>query len=189
MRNAKFLFCLIAIYLCGISGLDSAVAMQSLADAARREAARRDRLERLGIEGKVIEGNGEGTPPEGNVSTLTPSEANPEEKIRTSPVSSNRSTLRRYRTKLQKLDKDIRKGDARLEKLQDRLESLRRKSFGIGNFKGISRNRESRDRVWEQIEDLQVDLKLLKKERREVYDAGRKDGFMPGELDGKGIIP
>ncbi len=166
-----------------------AVAMQSLADAASREAERRSRLEQLGIEGKVIEGNGEGSPPEGNVSVFSPSDLNPEERTRKSAGSNNRSSLRKYRAKLQKLDQDILKGEARLEKLQDRLESLRRDNLRIGDFKGFSRNRESRDRVREQVEDLKVALKLQRKERRDVYDAGRKAGFLPGELDGKGIIP
>jgi len=29
----------------------------------------------------------------------------------------------------------------------------------------------------------------LRRERLETYDAGRKAGFLPGELDGKGLIP
>jgi predicted RNase H-like nuclease (RuvC/YqgF family) len=189
MGNAKILTCLITICILGIPWVTPAFAMQSLADAARREAERRERIERLGIEEKVIEGNGTCSSLKGNVSVFTPSNANPEAGIQASHDPENRSSLSQYRTKLQKLDKGIREGEVRLEKLRDQLDSLRRKSLEIGNFKGFSRNEESRDRVEVQIEELQADLKLLRKERRELYDSGRKDGFLPGELEGKGIIP
>ncbi|MBN2321749.1 MAG: hypothetical protein JXR49_21910 [Acidobacteria bacterium] len=181
--------CLITICFGGIYELDPAVAMQSLADAARREAERRDRIEQLGIEEKVIEENGKGSVPDGNVSVFMPSEIKSAEPAAKAFPIKDRGALRKYRAKLQKLDKDIDKGEKRLEALQDRLDSLRRKSLRIGDFKGFSRNEESRDSIEGQIEELQVDLKLLRKERREVFDAGRKEDFLPGELDGKGIVP
>ena len=183
------LLCLITIFILGISGTLPAFAMQSLADAARREAERRERIERLGIEEKVIEGNEKCSPLEGNVSVFKPSDTGQKKTIPEPFSSRDRSSLRQYRAKLLKLDNDIRKGEAQLEKLRGRLDSLRRKSLGIDNFKGFSRNEESRDRTEVQIEELQTDLKLLRKERRELYDSGRKDGFLPGELEGKGIVP
>lgn len=163
--------------------------MQSLADAARREAARREKLERLGFEEKVIEGNGKCSIPAGNVSVFEPTDIKPGNTARTPFSPKDRSSLRVYKSKLQKLDGNIRKREARLEKLQDRLESLRRENLRIGNFAGFSRNEKSRNSLEDQIEELRVDLKLLRKERAEVYDSGRKDGFLPGELEGKGIIP
>jgi len=189
MRDTWVCLCLISVGIWEILGVTPVFPMQSLADAARREAERRDRIERLGIEEKVIEGNEKSSSREGNVSLFTPSEVDQEERIRSSSDSGNHSSLRQYRAKLQKLDKDIHKGEARLQKLHDRMESLRRKGLRIANFKGLSRNEESQDRLQTQIEELQADLKLLRKERREVFDSGRKDGFLPGELEGKGIIP
>jgi chromosome segregation ATPase len=189
MGNVKLLLCLITICVLEIPAATSVFAMQSLADAARREAERRDRIERLGIEEKVIEENGICSDPGGNVSVFMPSEIESEEPAAAAFPAKDRSTLRRYRAKLQKLDKDIGKGETRLESLQDRLDSLKRKSLRIEDFKGFSRNDESRDRILEQIEALKIDLKQLRKERREVFDAGRKEDFLPGELDGKGIIP
>jgi uncharacterized protein (UPF0335 family) len=41
----------------------------------------------------------------------------------------------------------------------------------------------------EEIEDLELKLKRLQQERSEVYAEGKKAGFLPGELSGKGIIP
>jgi predicted RNase H-like nuclease (RuvC/YqgF family) len=178
-----------AICLAEISATDSFFAMQSLADAARREASRREDLERRGIEAKVIEGNCIDTVSEGNLTLFEPSEVHSEERNRSSLNPKDRNSLRSYRTKLQKLDNDIRKGEARLENLRSRLDSLRRKSLGIGTFTGFSRNEDTQDRTQGQIEELRVDLKMLKKERRELYDQGRKEGYLPGELEGKGIIP
>ena len=43
---------------------------------------------------------------------------------------------------------------------------------------------------WEwRIKDWEVKLKRLRQDRFETYDAGLKAGFLPGELDGKGIWP
>jgi len=36
--------------------------------------------------------------------------------------------------------------------------------------------------------ELEAKLKRLKQERLEAYETGRKAGYLPGELDGKGII-
>jgi len=177
------------IFIWGFLVVMPVFATESLADAARRESERRDRIEQLGIEEKVIEGNGKCSLPEGNVSVLKPSEIKPGKVERTSFPAKDRSALRQYRTKLQKLDKNIRKEESRLEKLRERLDSLKEKSLRIGDLKGFSRNNESRDRIMEQIESLQVDLKLLRREKREVFDSGRIEGFLPGELEGKGIIP
>jgi len=41
----------------------------------------------------------------------------------------------------------------------------------------------------DQILELQSKLKRLRQERLDIYEAGKKAGFLPGELDGKGIIP
>lgn len=189
MRDTWVCLCLISVCICEILVVAPVFAMQTLAEAARKEAERRENLQRLGIEEKVIEGNEKCTSREGNVSLFTPFEVDQKDRIRSSSDSVHRSSLRQYRAKLQKLDKDIRKGEARLQKFRDRMESLRRKGLRIGNIKGLSRNEESQDRLQAQIEELQVDMKLLRKERREVYDSGRKDGFLPGELEAKGIIP
>ncbi|PYV12309.1 MAG: hypothetical protein DMG07_17315, partial [Acidobacteria bacterium] len=48
---------------------------------------------------------------------------------------------------------------------------------------------EKRPRLDVQIKDWEVKLKRLRQDRFETYDAGLKAGFLPGELDGKGIWP
>ena len=45
------------------------------------------------------------------------------------------------------------------------------------------------NRAEDQIEEVEAGLKLKRKERASVYDSGKKDGYLPGELEGKGIIP
>ena len=44
-------------------------------------------------------------------------------------------------------------------------------------------------RLQAEIDALQIKLKQLRDERFEVYEAGKRAGFLPGELEGKGIIP
>ena len=48
---------------------------------------------------------------------------------------------------------------------------------------------EKRPRLDVQIKDWEVKLKRLRQDSFETYDAGLKAGFLPGELDGKGIWP
>lgn len=189
MKTVWFRFCLIMAGFLLIHPSGLSIAEQSLVDAARREAERRNRIEELGIEETVIEGNGEGYAGKGNVSVFS-SSGPKTDKGSVAPSSPKpKGSLDRYKKTLQKLDQDIRKGQERIENLKERLEDLRRKSFGIGDLTTRRRNDELQDRTREQIEELEVDLKLKRKERNDVYDSGRKAGFLPGELDGKGIIP
>ena len=44
-------------------------------------------------------------------------------------------------------------------------------------------------RLREQIEELEIKLKYMREERRENYEMGRKAGYLPGDLEGKGIVP
>ena len=184
LRSCLITACLVLVPLSGFS-----IAAQSLADAARREAERREGLEQLGIEETVIEGNGESYSGEGNVSVFTTS-GTPSPKKSAAPSSAkNQSSLSRYRKTIQKLDQNILKEEARIKRLQERLEDLRREGYKIGDLTKRRRNEESQNRTREQIEELEVNLKLMRKERSDEYDSGKKAGFLPGELDGKGIVP
>jgi hypothetical protein len=40
-----------------------------------------------------------------------------------------------------------------------------------------------------EIDELESKLKRIRRERQEIYEEGRKAGFLPGELDGRGLIP
>ena len=189
MKNRESLFCLATILFCLFAGPEIFPGEQSLADAARSEAARREKIRQLGIEETVIEGNGGCYSGEGNVTLSDPPRtAEPERKSTDSP-SKDRGSLSRIRSQLQKLDRSIRQEETRLEKLQDRIGELRSDSFRISSLSKIPANEESKRKTLEQIEDLEDKLRVLKRERAEIYDNGRRQGFLPGELQGRGIIP
>jgi chromosome segregation ATPase len=162
---------------------------ESLAEAARREAERRSEVERLGIHETVVEGNDEGKAMEGNLSIFTPSATKSSK--RPASVSSPKSSgsLSRYRAQLKKLDREIRKKEGQVEKLRDQAQDLRRKNLMLRDLSKIARNDQSRAQTQEQIRALEDELKILRRERMEVFDSGKRDGFLPGELDGKGIVP
>ncbi|MEJ2109406.1 MAG: hypothetical protein P8Z37_05730 [Acidobacteriota bacterium] len=162
--------------------------MQSLADAARTEAERRKSLGQSEIEETIIEGNGACYSGKGNVSSFK-SAATEQKKLITVVPSKDRSALRRYRTRLQKIVGNIAKIETRLQNLKDRLRELKRKNLLIKDLSGLALNEESQDKTSEQIEEVIGHIKLQKRERSDVYDEGRREGFLPGELEGEGIIP
>ncbi len=158
--------------------------LQSLADIAREEAERRRQLEQQGIMGKVVEAN-----PSPNANLTTSTVPLPAQKQQRSPSPKDRSSARSYRTALQKLDRTIRQEEARLESLRTRWQAGRWALPKVGRVSGSSQNANAQERLQRQIEDLQAKLKQLRQDRFEIYEAGKKAGFLPGELDGKGIMP
>jgi len=162
---------------------------QSLADAARAEAERRERVRQLGIEETVIEGNGGCYSGEGNVTLLDPPRTGRTETASAGTSSKDRGSLNRIRSQLQKLDRSIRKEEARLKKLQDRIGVLRRDNLRISDISRIPANEESKRKTLEEIAELEDKLRTLKRERADIYDEGRREGYLPGELQGRGIIP
>ena len=141
------------------------------------------------MEETVIEGNGACHAGTGNVSVSNAPVTKTEKPPATVSSSNDRSSLRRYRSQLQKLDKNIHKEEDRLKKLQDRLLELKRENLRIRDISKIISNEETQESTEKKIRELQNNLKLLKKERSEVYDSGKRDGFLPGELEGRGIVP
>jgi hypothetical protein len=185
MNNSRFWPALLLASLL-LFPTDTRGECQSLFEAAQREAQRRKGLEQQSIEGKTIAGNG-------------PSQAAPQGKISTSsPALSSRpapgepkpkARLQTFRSALQKYDWAIRRSSERLRVLQSRLGA---ESWTLPRVEGRSgriNTRSSRDNIKMQIQDLELELAQLRRERLETYDAGRKEGFLPGELDGRGIIP
>jgi len=70
-----------------------------------------------------------------------------------------------------------------------RAESLRKK-----NAAGLSRAsgrdpRDSEDRLRDEIQLLEKKIARLREQRRQSYDAGRRAGFLPGELEGRAAVP
>ena len=179
---ALTLLCLIA------EVLPSSLVAQSLAEVARREAERRRELDRQGVEAKVIDGDPAQLAPNGNLSTSSSVPRTRAPGDRTSEARRS-GTPRSYRTRIQRLDREIRSREERVAALQERLRKERWALPKVGRLSRSSGSATSQERLQTQIKDLDSKLKQLKRERREVYDEGRRAGFHPGELDGKGLTP
>jgi chromosome segregation ATPase len=163
--------------------------MQSLVDVAQKEAERRRLLEEQGIEGKVIVGNGTHLAPNGNITTSTGPPLAPVKKNEKSDSPKNRASVRSYQTSLKKLDREIRQTEERLASRRERLQAEKWAPLKIGRSASRSRTKNSQNQLQKEIDELQIKLRRLREERFEVYEAGKKAGFLPGELEGKGIIP
>jgi uncharacterized protein YciI len=182
MMNLKLKSCC-ALLLLALDG-------QSLVDIARQEAARRKQLEQQGIEAKVIVGNGPHLPPDsGNVTTSTGSGMEIERPSAKEPDKRPDASLRRYQTTLKKLDREIQQTELRLASLRTRLQAEKWEALKTGRSSGRSGSRKAKGQLETAIEKLQEKLQMLRNERFEVYESGKKAGHMPGELDGKGLIP
>ncbi len=160
--------------------------LQSLADVAREEAERRRLLEQQGIEEKVIDPY---AAQDGNITVSTSSPSTAPKSTSEKSIGSGRTSLHSFRTALQKLDRAIRQDDERLELLRGRVESERWEIQKARRSSSRSRASKSGRDPQEEIDELQIKLRQLRQERSETYEAGKKAGFLPGELDGKGIIP
>jgi hypothetical protein len=166
-----------------------ALGMQSLADIARQEAERRRLLEQQGVEGKVIEeqiaqpAHGE------NGAALI----NPSEKQKTTPADrvfpKGRVSKRDYRAELQKLDRAIRQNEERLHLARTRLQAEQRALPKTNKLSASSRTTNPQERLQKEINELQIKLKELHRERTEVYEEGKKAGLLPGELEGRSPMP
>lgn len=175
MRNEKIRsVCLAATIVFG---------MQSLVDMAQKEAERRQQLDIQGVQEKVIEGEGASLAPNGNLTVSTPPGTRSQTIEAPAKDQKNRTSIRSYRSALQKLDRAIRQYETRIESLLIRLESEKKR---------ISRNDRTADtqsRIQEQIDELRLKIEQANKDRSTIFQSGKKEGYLPGELDGKGIIP
>lgn len=159
----------------------------SLADVARKEAKRRRELEQQGIREDVITNDAVSQRAKrGNLSVFSPGPAKSG-----SPrpsVDSKRSTPAPFLKALQKLDREIRQLEDRLALLRERESKERWTLPVVERSRRSARAAPSKD-CRSQMQELEMKLKRLRQERGEVYDQGRKAGFLPGELVVKGIVP
>jgi chromosome segregation ATPase len=160
---------------------------QSLADVARKEAERRRQLEQQGVQAKIITvGDPAQLAPGGSISTSTPvagraaADTGAEKGV-------PRASLRSYQTTLQKLDREIRQTEEKIKLLQARLESKRRSMDQALGTRATGSTASLEQMRW-QIQELEGDLSGLRRERSDAFQAGRKAGYLPGELEGRGII-
>jgi hypothetical protein len=159
--------------------------LQSLADIARQEAERRRQLDRQGIEAKSITMESAASASPGNVTLSSMPPSSTKQKNTTSADARENRSVRGFSSALRKLDNAIRQTEGRL---QTKRTSAQSQSGALLKGKNDSRGK-SASRLQEEIRELEMKLEQLKQERLETYQAGKKAGFLPGELDGKGIIP
>jgi hypothetical protein len=163
--------------------------MQSLVDLAREEGERRKRLEEQGIEAKVIDENAAGLARQGNITTSTEPAASVQmPSVRSDPLK-GQGALRSYRSALQKLDRAIQQNEAHLAAKRARMQADKRENLKSGKASKGTGAKNPQSRLQTEIEELQIKLKQLRDERFEAYVEGKRAGFLPGELEGKGIIP
>ena len=163
--------------------------MQSLSDVAREEAERRRLLEQQGVEAKVIERDSRQRAADGTIKQEKVPSSPSTKASHSSTTNINRDSNRNYRGALQKLDKAILQEERRLEVKRERLQSARSAPPRISSRAVGNQTSNSLARMQSEIEDIGEKLKQLRQERMEKYEEGLKAGFLPGELDGKGIIP
>jgi hypothetical protein len=160
--------------------------LQSLADIAREEAERRRSLDQQGIEAKVITSVPQDDRGNIAVSTIISTTAPKKTSKESAPP---KASLGGITAAIQKLDRGIRQTQERLESRRALLQSERWAIPKTGRASANRNTEKVQSRLKEEIENLERKLNQLRQERSEVYDRGRKAGFLPGEITGKGIIP
>ena len=181
MRNANLRSCSLVFLLI--------FNMQSLVDVARDEAERRKRLEEQGIEARVLDENAAGLVRQGNVTTSTEPAASAQmPSVRSDPLKS-RGSVRSYRSALQNLDRAIQQNEAHLAAKRARMQAEKWANLKSRKGSKSAGAINPQSRLQDEIDALQIKLKQLRDERFETYEAGKRAGFLPGELEGKGIIP
>lgn len=161
------------------------VRAQSLAEAARKEADRRRSLEEQGVQAKVIDNAGVARVSNGNITTsiVRPSES--KAVLHPSPKRSPGS----IRTTLTRIDREIWETAEKLKSVRARADAMRWASPKTGRITRHRAREPAEERLQSEIANLELKLERLRKERFDAYAAGLKAGFLPGELDGKGITP
>jgi hypothetical protein len=165
-----------------------AVAAQSLADLARAEAERRKQIERQGIPAKRIESFGR--LPEvsrGAVSTSNPA-FRPAAAAGAAAKTEPRPALRTFQSRLQKLDGEIAKAEDRIKLLRAKADAARWAPMKITKGSQGGASASNQDQLHWQILELEGKIAALRRERSDVFQAGRRAGYLPGELEGRGIL-
>jgi len=160
--------------------------LQSLADVARQEAQRRKQLQEQGVEGKVITGNIIDTASKGSLTTFEPHASIKSDSQSAPELERDHQAGRKFAAQLQKLAGEIREAEEKLNNLRQRAMQQR---WAVLGSRKVSGNTDVVTRLEAEISELEKKLKKLRQQRLKVYEAGRKSGYLPGELEGKGIVP
>jgi hypothetical protein len=162
--------------------------LQSLAEAARKEAERRQGLDQQNLKVKRFEScDLAQRVPGGTISLSSPGSV---AALPLTPAAKTvpRPSLRSFQDRLRKLDRDILQAEGRLKQLRARAEAERwsptRPAKKSAGFVLSSSARQ----LASQIQELEAKLVRLRLDRSNAFLDGRKAGFLPGELENRGII-
>ncbi len=161
---------------------------QSLAELARKEAERRQKIDEQGIRVKRIDSADlQPLAPGGTISVSSP-EFRPASLNTPVAKAETRPTLRSFQTRLQKLDRDIGQDDEKLKLLRARADAERWAGTKTSKGSRGSGSGAAQDPLRWQILELEARLAGLCRDRSDTFQAGRKAGYLPGELEGRGIV-
>jgi hypothetical protein len=174
---------LLLILLCS----DAFGADQSLGEIAHREAERRKAVDLSGTASREISAEQINGSHAGNISTsrLPPRAPTPPPK---SPALEKALSLASFRSKLKKLDDEIRQCEDRLARAKE-MAAAEKKIVPILSRKAAETSISANQKRIQEIRSLESRLAKLRQDRMECYGAGRRAGYLPGELDGHGLIP
>jgi hypothetical protein len=161
---------------------------QSLAEVARKEAERRQKLDQQGVQVKRIESaEPSQLAPGGAISVSSPrSGLGPA--AAPAPKAEPKESLRSFQTRLQKLDRDILQAEERLKLLRARADAERWAPVKAAKGSRGSGSSSSQEQLRWEILELEGKLSRFRQERSDTFQAGRKAGYLPGELEGRGIM-
>ncbi len=163
--------------------------LQSLIEVARKEAERRQRLEQQNIKGKKIESGADPSRIARGASVSVSSQTLDSAPARsTTAKPPQRPTLLSFQTRLRRLDQDIRQASEKLNKLKAQAEEERSAPARLIGGRGGLTGSKTRKQLEDQIQELTAKLKRMRQERDDTALAGRKAGYLPGELENRGII-
>ncbi len=161
---------------------------QSLAEVARKEAERRQKIDEQGIRVKRIESADLQTIAPGGTISISFPESRPASSNTPVAKAEPRPTLRSFQTRLQKSDRDIRQDEEKLKLLRARADAERWAGTKTSKGSRGSGSAAAQDPLRWQILELEAKLAGLRRDRGDTFQAGRKAGYLPGELEGRGIV-
>jgi hypothetical protein len=161
---------------------------QSLADAARKEAERRQKVDQQGVAVKRIDAANPSQSGSGGAISVSSPASRPSLANAPAPKTEPRASLRSFQTRLQKLDRDILQAEERIKLLQGRVAAERWAPVKTAKGSRGSGASSSQEQLRQQILELEGRLAILRKDRSDTFLAGRRAGYLPGELENRGIV-
>jgi hypothetical protein len=166
-----------------VFGLVQVSRSQSLVEVARKEAERRQKL--ADVQARQIDGaNPALVAPGGALSISSPGPVMVSAKAAPARPES-RESLRSYQSRLQKLDREISQTEQKLKVLRLRADAERWAPIKTAKGSRGSGGSATLDQMRWQIQDLETKLAELREERSDVFQAGKRAGYLPGELEGR----